>query len=242
VHLRPDSARDSMASSMTTELEDVSSALSSISSKATTPTGFDANSRETTKSASQNGKRQTYDVRAKVSIPTDIAPSEYARQCIAAAESSRLNPYSLHPEEHAMLRQHISHQQVTTYLNIRNGILRLWTRNPLIGVMRDEAVGCVRDPRWFDVAGVCHEWLVRRGYINYGCLEHLDSSRLSRKGRPAKRKRKTVAVIGAGMSGLGCARQLEGLFAQFQDRFSKIGEDIPSIVVLEGRDRIGGRV
>ena len=114
-----------------TDLDDVSSALSSISSKATSPTGFDGSSRETTKAASQTGKqRRKYDVRPKVSIPTDIAPSEYARQCIAAAESSRLNPYSLHPEEHDMLRRHLSHQQVTTYLNIRNGILRLWTRNP----------------------------------------------------------------------------------------------------------------
>lgn len=242
VHLRPERARDSMASSMTTEIDDVSSALSSISSKATTPTGFDATSKETAKSSPHKGNRHTYDIRPKVSIPTDIAPSEYARQCIAAAESSRLNPYSLHPEEHAMLRKHITHQQVTTYLNIRNGILRLWIRNPLIGVMRDEAVGCAKDLRWFDVAGICHEWLVRRGYINYGCLEHLNPSKPTKKARPGKRKRKTVAVIGAGMSGLGCARQLEGLFSQFEDRFREMGEDPPRVVVLEGRDRIGGRV
>jgi monoamine oxidase len=231
-----------MASSMTTELDDASSALSSISSKATSPTGFDPSSRESTKAETRIEKRQKYDVRPKVSIPTDIAPSEYARQCIAAAESSRLNPYSLHPEEHAMLRKHITHQQVTTYLNIRNGILRLWTRNPLIGVMRDEAIGCAKDVRWFDVANVCYEWLVRRGYVNYGCLEHLEPGREIRKQRSAKRKRKTVAVIGAGMSGLGCARQLEGLFSQFEDRFREMGEDPPRVVVLEGRDRVGGRV
>lgn len=242
MRLRPESARDSMASSMTTDADDASSALSSISSKATSPIDF-SNSREATKSASQNGtRRQKYDIRPKVSIPTDIAPSEYARQCIAAAESSRLNPYSLHAEEHALLRRHISHQQVTTYLNIRNGILRLWTRNPLIGVMRDEAIGCAKDSRWFDVAALCHEWLARRGYINYGCLEHLENSRVTKKRSPAKRKRRTVAVIGAGMSGLGCARQLEGLFSQFEDRFHEMGEEMPRVVVLEGRDRIGGRV
>ena len=242
VHLQPERARDSMASSMTTDLDDVSSALSSISSKATTPTTFDANAKETKRSPPQKGKRHIYDVRAKVSIPTDIAPSEYARQCIAAAESSRLNPYSLHPEEHTMLRKHITHQQATTYLNIRNGILRLWTRNPMIGVMRDEAVGCAKDPCWFDVAAVCHEWLVRRGYINYGCLEHLDPAKPTKKSKPGKRKRKLVAVIGAGMAGLGCARQLEGLFSQYEDRFRERGEDPPRVVLLEGRDRIGGRV
>jgi len=44
------------------------------------------------------------------------------------------------------------------------------------------------------------------------------------------------------MAGLGCARQLEGLFAHFEDRFREKGEDIPKVVVLEGRDRVGGRV
>jgi lysine-specific histone demethylase 1 len=141
-----------------------------------------------------------------------------------------------------MLRKHITHQQVTTYLNIRNGILRLWTRNPMIGVMRDEAIGCAKDSRWFDVARICHEWLVRRGYINYGCLEHLEKEKSAKKQRSAKRKQKTIAVIGAGMSGLGCARQLEGLVSQFEDRFHEKGEDPPRVVVLEGRDRIGGRV
>jgi lysine-specific histone demethylase 1 len=44
------------------------------------------------------------------------------------------------------------------------------------------------------------------------------------------------------MSGLGCARQLEGLFAHFEDRFLEKGEDVPNVVILEGRDRVGGRV
>jgi monoamine oxidase len=230
-----------MAPSMTTDRPDETiSGFSSISSKGTSPTSFESSS---TKTASQTGpSRPTYDVRPKVSIPNDIAPSDYARQCIAAAESSRLNPYSLHVEEHSMLRKHITPQQVTTYLHIRNGILRLWTRNPMIGVMRDEAIGCAKDTRWFDVANFCYEWLVRRGYINYGCLEHLQAQKVMKKGRSSKRKRKTVAVIGAGMSGLGCARQLEGLFSQFESRFHDMGEDLPHVIVLEGRDRIGGRV
>lgn len=234
-----------MASSMTTDLDDASSALSSISSKATSPTGFDATSKESangTSSAAAGKRRQKYEIRPKVSIPADLTTAEYARQCISAAESSRLNPYGMHTEEHSLLRKHLTHQQVTTYLNIRNGILRLWTRNPLIGVMRDEAIGCAKDPRWFDVASVCHEWLVRRGYINYGCLEHREATAEKKKQRAVKRKRKTIAVIGAGMSGLGCARQLEGLVSEFEARFRDLGEDPPRVIVLEGRDRIGGRV
>lgn len=165
-------------------------------------------------------------------------------QCIAAAESSRLNPYGLHEDEWKLLRDHISHAQVTTYLNIRNGILRLWTSNPQVMVTREEAIGCAKDSRWFDVANVCYEWLARNGYINFGCV-HFKASRPSPNLNPApkdKKKRKTIVVIGAGMSGLGCARQLEGLFKQNIKRFREMGEDLPEVIVLEGRDRVGGRV
>ncbi|KAI9736912.1 MAG: hypothetical protein M1818_005963 [Claussenomyces sp. TS43310] len=243
VRIKQEYTGSSLTSSMATDRSDGTPALS-MSSKATSPTDLDTSSRDAVHpsrtSVSDPKPRPRYDVRPKVSIPTDVAPQEYARQCIAAAESSRLNPYSLHPEEHSLLRAHLSHSQVTTYLNIRNGILRLWTRNPLIKVLRDEALGCARDVRWFDVANLSYEWLVRRGYINFGCLE-TTSNKLPLKRSP-KRKRKTIAVIGAGMAGLGCARQLEGLFAHFEHRFKEQDEDLPRVIVLEGRDRVGGRV
>lgn len=141
-----------------------------------------------------------------------------------------------------MLRDHISHTQVTTYLNIRNGILRLWVRNPQIPVTREEAVGCAKDSRWFDVASVCFDWLVRRGYINFGCVEVRSSRKQANKDPPRDGKPKTVVVLGAGMSGLGCARQLEGLFMQYAKKFRSMGEEPPRVIVLEGRNRIGGRV
>ncbi|CAD6453675.1 63333da9-16e2-43e3-bf03-b0f0b507a7aa [Sclerotinia trifoliorum] len=240
--LKPESARDSLASSMTTDHDDGTSSLSSLSSHPNSPAYVDKHFGEVTKISSLDENRQKYNVRPKESIPTDIHPAEYARQCIAAAESSRLSPYTLHPEEYHLLRRHISHQQVTTYLNIRNGILRLWTRNPSIHVMRDEAIGCARDVRWFEAARICHEWLARRGYINYGCLENPESKIDKSEMRSTGRNRRTIAVIGAGMSGLGCARQLESLFAQFEDRFHEMGEELPHVVIIEGRDRVGGRV
>ncbi|KAL6895565.1 Sec1-like protein [Trichoderma longibrachiatum] len=168
-------------------------------------------------------ERLTFNVRPKSSIPTDIPSYQYASECIAAAESSRLNPYALHPEEYQFLRHHISHSQVTTYLNIRNGILRLWMKQPSVGVTRQEAVGCA-NARWFDAASVCYDWLLPEPQPDF-------------RNEPPTKKRKTIAVIGAGISGLSCARQLDGLFKQHASHFYSRGEEPPKVVILEGRGR-----
>ncbi|KAK3942698.1 Sec1-like protein [Diplogelasinospora grovesii] len=246
------------------DMSELSDVPPSPSSKATTPVDVDSSKELPSSSQHQsvrpghsqstrNTLRRRYDIRPKVSLPPDLPLSEYAMQCIAAAESSRLNPYALHQEEYLMLRDHISHAQVTTYLNIRNGILRLFIRNPQIVVTREEAIGCAKDTRWFDVASLCYDWLVRRGYINFGCVEVKSSRKQAKKDKEkaadapsspgsSNGKRKTVVVIGAGMAGLGCARQLEGLFMQYSKKFREAGQEAPRVVVLEGRNRIGGRV
>ncbi|KAI0160327.1 vacuolar protein sorting 33A-like protein [Xylariaceae sp. FL1272] len=214
------------------------------SSKATTPVDFELSHESKilpSVPSTSPIKRKAFDVRPRVSIPTDIAQQDYAHQCIAAAEASRLNPYALHKEEYAILREHISHAQVTTYLNIRNGILRLWINNPRIGVAREEAIGCAKDPRWYDVASVCYDFLVRSGHINFGSAEVPLSKKRHKKAKQLK-KGKTVVVVGAGMSGLGCARQLDSLFKQYAGQFHDLDQEAPRVVVLEGRSRLGGRV
>ncbi|KAI5846870.1 flavin-containing amine oxidoreductase-domain containing protein [Tricharina praecox] len=178
------------------------------------------------------------DFRPKTSIPQDLTAEEYASQCIQAAIASRLSPYHLHRGEYELLRHYINHVHITIYLHIRNGILRLWQRNPLVSVTREEAAGCAKDYRFFDVAEVAYDWLVRNGYINFGCIEVPNT--IIGPVSPIKRQ-KTVVVIGAGMAGLGCARQLEGLFSQLGDKLQP-DEHPPRVVVLEGRGRIGGRV
>ncbi|KAI4273503.1 MAG: hypothetical protein LQ337_004578 [Flavoplaca oasis] len=194
--------------------------------------------------ASPRAKRIRFnELRPRTSIPQSLTPEEYAEQSVHAAYSSRLNPFALHQDEYQLLRNHICHLHVTAYLNIRNRILRLWVRNPLVGVTPEEAAGCAASSRWLNLAEVAYEWLLRNGYINFGCVEVPDTSHLKVRVYKSKRyRRKTIVVVGAGMAGLGCARQLEALFRQYHYRLSLVGEEPPKVIVLEGRNRIGGRV
>ncbi|KAL8850459.1 MAG: hypothetical protein Q9221_004601 [Calogaya cf. arnoldii] len=194
--------------------------------------------------ASPRAKRIHFnELRPRTSIPQNLPPEEFAEQSIHAAFSSRLNPFALHQDEYRLLRDHICHLHVTAYLNIRNRILRLWVRNPLVGVTPEEAAGCAASSRWLNLAEVAYEWLLRNGYINFGCVEVPDTSHLKVRVYKSKRyRRKTIVVVGAGMAGLGCARQLEALFRQYHYRLALVGEEPPKVIVLEGRNRIGGRV
>jgi monoamine oxidase len=191
---------------------------------------------------SNSQKGRATELRANSSIPSELSWPEFGRQCILAAENSRLSPFALHPAEYKLLRHHVNRAQVTIYLNIRNAILRLWHRNPLVYVSPEEAAGCTRDKRYFGLANVAYQWLLRNGYINFGCVEVPDNSNSIPRIK-AKGARRTIIVVGAGMSGLGCARQLEALFAQLGDTLAKnSGERPPKVILLEARPRIGGRV
>lgn len=173
--------------------------------------------------------------RPRSSIPSRLPAPIYAQQCVVAAYSSRLNPYALHRKEQDALQNYLCHLHVTVYLNIRNGILRLWTRNPMVSVTKEEALGCAKDYRWMNLASFAYEWLVRNGYINFGCVEIPPALVPPKKGRRSDGP--VIVVIGAGMAGLGCARQLEGFFNHYHDSHSS-----PRVVLLEGRRRIGGRI
>lgn len=188
-------------------------------------------------------KVQFGNLRPRTTIPQHMAPAVLAQQGIHAAYSSRLNPFALHPDEYRILKDHICHLHISAYLNIRNRILRLWIKNPLVAVTAEEAAGCALASRWLGLAEVAYEWLTRRGYINFGCVEVPEGMSDKRRIQKFKKlKKKTIVVIGAGMSGLGCARQLEGLFRHYHDRWSSIGDEPPRVILLEGRSRIGGRV
>ncbi|KAK7204972.1 flavin-containing amine oxidoreductase-domain containing protein [Myxozyma melibiosi] len=181
---------------------------------------------------------------AKSSIPNNKPPEEFARDGIAAAIASRLPPFALHPIEYNVLKDGVNHLHVTTYLNIRNAILQLWRMNHHVSVTRTEAAGCARDPRFFGLAEAAFEILVRHGYINFGVIDIPRCRNNFPYPLPipeVRRPRLRILVLGAGVAGLGCARQLDGLFKQYDD-FLTGYEDAPEIIVLEGRQRLGGRV
>jgi monoamine oxidase len=216
------------------------------SKMSTTPDLFDGFHRDdnhvASKSVRSAPKINIKEFRARSSIPQHLSWAEFGRQGILAAYSARLSPYALHPAEYQLLKTHLTKTQVTIYLNIRNAILRLWHRNPLVGVTRNEAAGCARDARYFALSQVAFDWLQRNGYINFGCVDLPSTAGSIPRGKSKGSRRKQIVVIGAGVSGLGCARQLEGLVAQLGEQFTESGERPPRIIVLEGRNRIGGRV
>ena len=233
------SHRDSPAqSSQSSQLSPAKSVTPAVLKPAPKPRTPKANSR-----ATKTKFPRFLDAKPRTSIPMDLSPRDLAQQSIHAAYSSRLNPFALHPNEYQLLRDHLCHQHVTAYLNVRNRILRLWVRNPLVSVTAEEAAGCALASRWLGLAQVAYEWLVRRGYINFGCVEIPDLSNLrTRRYQKKRSKRKSIIVIGAGMAGLGCARQLEGLLNHYRDHWAVQGDELPKVTVLEGRSRIGGRV
>ena len=238
---------ESMAMKASTPGSDASSRLTPAAS--TTPAILKITSSDTTY---KSVRKSRTDRIKKVNFQSGVSKSKLsegvgrdivAQQGIHAAYASRLKPFELHPHEYHFLRDHICHVHVTAYLNIRNRILRLWVRNPLVQVTQEEAIGCVQSSRWTELAKVAYEWLVRKGYINFGCVEIPGPSDSKTRKKLAKRaKRKTIAIVGAGMAGLGCARQLEGLIQHYQSKWSANGEDAPHVVLLEGRNRIGGRL
>lgn len=175
------------------------------------------------------GKRK---VVAKSSIAA-IDGTLYIQECEAAAIASRLPPNNMSEAETSLMRDHLSHLQITSYVTCRNAILRLWIKNPMLWITIEEAQGVAREERHFPLCRQIWEFLIRHGYINYGCLDVPEISTEN-----AMKHSKRILVIGAGIAGLSTARHIEALLSTFQDK-------LPfhyKVTLLEARARIGGRV
>ncbi|XKL67472.1 hypothetical protein PGB90_002963 [Kerria lacca] len=115
-----------------------------------------------------------------------------------------------------------SPQTQKLFLHIRNRLLQLWLDNPKIQLVQEKAVQLIEPPFNSDLNLVnrVHAFLERHGYINFGIFKK--TKRLMEK------KVGKAIVIGAGIAGLAAAQQLQ-----------YFGMDV---VVLEARDRVGGRI
>ncbi|GFS22769.1 lysine-specific histone demethylase 1A [Elysia marginata] len=102
------------------------------------------------------------------------------------------------------------------------GLLQLWLESPKQQLTLESALQDVEPPYNSDGQLVLrvHAFLERYSLINFGIYKRL-------KPLPAKKNCKVI-VIGAGVAGLGAARQLQSFGVE--------------VVILEARDRVGGRV
>ncbi|XP_063240632.1 lysine-specific histone demethylase 1A [Bacillus rossius redtenbacheri] len=109
-----------------------------------------------------------------------------------------------------------------TYLYIRNRLLQLWLENPKQQLVFEKALKHIEGPYNSDKQLVyrIHAYLERHGCINFGVFKRV-------KSLPQKKLGKVI-VIGAGIAGLAAARQLLHFGME--------------VVVLEARDRVGGRI
>ncbi|KAH8411165.1 hypothetical protein KR222_009260 [Zaprionus bogoriensis] len=108
------------------------------------------------------------------------------------------------------------------FLNVRNSLLHMWVDNPKVQLTFENALKCLPPP--FDsepnLVKRVHSFLERHGFINFGIFKRLYPIVSKKLGK--------VIVIGAGISGLAVAQQLQ-----------QFGMDV---IVLEARDRVGGRI
>ncbi|XP_059476697.1 lysine-specific histone demethylase 1A isoform X2 [Neocloeon triangulifer] len=113
-------------------------------------------------------------------------------------------------------------QTQKVFLHIRNRLLQLWLQNPKQQLISDNCVAQVESPYNSDPAFVLriHAFLERHGLINFGMFKRT-------KPLPSKKCGKAI-VIGAGIAGLAAAQQMQ-----------QFGMEV---VVLEARDRVGGRI
>ncbi|XP_004250050.1 protein FLOWERINGUS D isoform X2 [Solanum lycopersicum] len=107
------------------------------------------------------------------------------------------------------------------YILIRNHILMKWRVNVWTWITKEMFYDVI-PKHCYALLDSAHNYLVSRGYINFGVVPAI-KDRI-----PAEPSKPSVIIIGAGLAGLAAARQL--MLFGFK------------VTVLEGRKRAGGRV
>lgn len=159
---------------------------------------------------------------------TEDVEDQFIKQLLSSPEGAAFQsrmPYDKMTSTEAISFPDIASSPIPSqkvYLNLRNRILQLWLERPQVQLTIDNAFFKIEPPYNSDrtLINRIHAFLERYGYINYGIFKVLKP--------PNPKKYGKVVVIGAGIAGLIAARQMQ-----------QFGLDV---VVLEARDRVGGRV
>ena len=161
----------------------------------------------------------TFVTKKKHYAATDEEEAEVAKRLNLL---TTLDPLS-NPVEHAFLFPGINEHD---YLVVRNHVLSRWRDEPNAYVTVEHACSWFR-PKFRALVHCAHRFLTTSGLMNFGVgftSNYLDDVDRTSWGAT----RGAVVVIGAGLAGLQCARQLLAFGHK--------------VVVVEARDRAGGRV
>ncbi|KNE73118.1 hypothetical protein AMAG_17266 [Allomyces macrogynus ATCC 38327] len=156
-------------------------------------------------------------------------------ELIQAAIAARLPVGNMTNAEYRVFGRHFGMPDaLPTYLDVRNRILQAFFQSPTRSVSLDDALRTARTPRT-DLATAVYQFLVRHGAINFGLVRPLPPTPAAANAPTVSARQRTFVVIGAGMAGLACARQLQHVF-------SAASALPPKVIVLEARNRVGGRM
>lgn len=115
----------------------------------------------------------------------------------------------------------IGSSEQTNYIIVRNHILAKWRENVNVCLQQNTIMGSIK-AQYKGLVAPAYKFLLMHGYINFGVAPAIKAI------KPLEANKSSVIIVGAGLAGLGAARQLIAFGHK--------------VLVLEGRQRPGGRV
>ncbi|KAF9305788.1 hypothetical protein BGZ74_008867 [Mortierella antarctica] len=177
----------------------------------------------------------------QVASTTKTAPAKST--ATASTEARRLHAHGMCVEEFELFQYHLGKADLESYLKTRNTMLALWSDSPKTPLSLSTAFEATKDLGLVQpIIPHVYEFLLRSGYINFGMcpFQGASSDQQSTEHTKPTREAQTIVIVGAGIAGVGVARQLENLFGYYADRFAP--NLPPKVILLEARSRIGGRM